>query len=176
MERRGIMQIKTAVFAMLFVGVGCSHAQKRTDLNQAQALGPPPAAKPMAAPPSQGDEVATNNESRAGRPGDAIYFDFDSYLLRDDARPELQKVAQEAKKATAVRIEGNCDERGTTEYNLALGDARARAAATYLGRLGVPKKELSTISYGSQRPKVMGHSESAWSKNRRDDFKISTVQ
>ena len=171
------MHIKTAVFAILLAGVGCSHAQKKTDQNPAQVLrGPPPAAKLMTAPPSQGDEVATNNESRAGRPGDAIYFDFDSYLLRDDARPELQKVAQEAKKAKAVRIEGNCDERGTTEYNLALGDARARAAATYLGRLGVPKKELSTISYGSERPKVMGHSESAWSKNRRDDFKISTVQ
>ena len=171
------MHTKTVVFAMLFVGVGCSHEQKRSDLNQAQALRrPPPAAKLMTAPPSQGDEVATNNESRAGRPGDAIYFDFDSYLLRDDARPELQKVAQEAKQAKSVRIEGNCDERGTTEYNLALGDARARAAATYLRRLGVPKKELSTISCGSERPKVMGHSESAWSKNRRDDFRIWTVQ
>ena len=171
------MQIKTAVFAMLFVGVGCSHAQKRSDLNQAQALrGPPPAAKPIDAAQTQGDEVATTIDNRAGQSGDAIYFDFDSYLLRNDAQPELQKVAQEAKKAKAVRIEGNCDERGTTEYNLALGDARARAAATYLQRLGVPKKELSTISYGSERPKVMGHSESAWSKNRRDDFKISTVQ
>ena len=171
------MHVNTAVFAMLLLGAGCSHAQRKTDMNQAQALrGPPPAAKPIAAAPTQGDEVATTNDSRAGQSGDAIYFDFDSYLLRDDAQPELQKVAQEAKQAKSVRIEGNCDERGTTEYNLALGDARARAAATYLRRLGVPERELSTISYGSERPKVMGHSESAWSKNRRDDFKISTVQ
>jgi peptidoglycan-associated lipoprotein len=105
-----------------------------------------------------------------------IYFDFDSYLLRNDAQPELQKVAQEAKQAKSLRIEGNCDERGTTEYNLALGDARARVAATYLQRLGVRKHKISTISYGSERPKVPGHNESAWSQNRRDDFKLSTIQ
>ena len=167
------MHVKTAVFAILLAGVGCSHAQRKTD--QAQSLrGPLPAATSMT--PAQGDEVATNDDSRAGRSGDAIYFDFDSYLLRNDARPELQKVAQEAKRAKSVRIEGNCDERGTTEYNLALGDARARAAATYLERLGVRKNKVSTISYGNERPKVMGHNEAAWSQNRRDDFKLSTVQ
>lgn len=171
------MHIRTVVFAMLLVGVGCSHAQKKTDLNQTHALrGPPPAVAPITAAPTQGDEVATNNDSRAGQRGDAIYFDLDSYLLRDDARPELQRVAEEAKNAKAVRIEGNCDERGTTEYNLALGDARAQAAATYLKRLGVHKPKISTISYGSERPKATGHDESAWSQNRRDDFKISRVQ
>lgn len=165
------MHVKSAIFAMFFAGVGCSHAQTKPDRNQAQVLRElQPAAKPMTAARAQGDEVATDQNSRAA--GEAIYFDFDSYLLRNDARPELQQVAQEAKKAKAIRIEGNCDERGTTEYNLALGDARARAAETYLERLGVRRNKISTISYGSERPKVPGHDESAWSQNRRDDFRI----
>jgi peptidoglycan-associated lipoprotein len=119
---------------------------------------------------SQDNEMASDQNSRVA--GEAIYFDFDSALLRNDARPELQKVAQEAKRAKAIRIEGNCDERGTTEFNLALGDARARSAATYLERLGVRKNRISTVSYGSERPRVPGHDESAWSQNRRDDFRI----
>ena len=165
------MHIKTAAFAMLLVGVGCSHAQTKPDQSQAQALREPrPAAKPMTTTRSQDNEVASDQDSRAA--GEAIYFDFDSALLRTDARPELQKVAQEAKRAKAIRIEGNCDERGTTEFNLALGDARARSAATYLERLGVRKNKISTVSYGSERPKVSGHDESAWSQNRRDDFRI----
>ena len=165
------MHVKTAAFAMLLVGVGCSHAQTKPDQSQAQALREPrPAAKPMTTTRSQDNEVASDQDSRAA--GEAIYFDFDSALLRNDARPELQKVAQEAKRAKAIRIEGNCDERGTTEFNLALGDARARSAATYLERLGVRKNKISTVSYGSERPKVSGHDESAWSQNRRDDFRI----
>lgn len=165
------MHIKTAAFAMLLVGVGCSHAQTKPDQGQAQALREPrPAAKPMTTAQSQDNEVASDQNSRAA--GEAIYFDFDSALLRNDARPELQKLAKEAKRAKAIRIEGNCDERGTTEYNLALGDARARSAATYLERLGVHKNKISTVSYGSERPKVSGHDESAWSQNRRDDFRI----
>ena len=165
------MHVKTAAFAMLLVGVGCSHAQTKPDQSQAQALREPrPAAKPMTTTRSQDNEVASDQDSRAA--GEAIYFDFDSALLRTDARPELQKVAQEAKRAKAIRIEGNCDERGTTEFNLALGDARARSAATYLERLGVRKNKISTVSYGSERPKVSGHDESAWSQNRRDDFRI----
>jgi peptidoglycan-associated lipoprotein len=119
---------------------------------------------------SQDNEMASDQNSRVA--GEAIYFDFDSALLRNDARPELQKVAQEAKRAKAIRIEGNCDERGTTEFNLALGDARARSAATYLERLGVRKNRISTVSYGSERPRIPGHDESAWSQNRRDDFRI----
>ena len=165
------MHVKTAAFAMLLVGVGCSHAQTKPDQSQAQALREPrPAAKPMTTTRSQDNEVASDQDSRAA--GEAIYFDFDSALLRTDARPELQKVAQEAKRAKAIRIEGNCDERGTTEFNLALGDARARSAATYLERLGVRKNKIATVSYGSERPKVPGHDESAWSQNRRDDFRI----
>jgi peptidoglycan-associated lipoprotein len=71
-----------------------------------------------------------------------------------------------------VRIEGNCDERGTQEYNLALGERRARAAYEYLVTLGVNPGQLEMISYGKENPAVQGSGESAWSKNRRDDFRV----
>ena len=163
------MHIKTAAFAMLLVGVGCSHAQTKPDQSQAQALREPrPAAKPMTTARSQDNEMASDQNSRVA--GEAIYFDFDSALLRNDARPELQKVAQEAKRAKAIRIEGNCDERGTQEYNRALGERRALALREALAKAGVSPDRIRTISYGKDKPVDSGHDESAWAKNRRGDF------
>ncbi len=103
-----------------------------------------------------------------------IYFDFDSYKLSDVARAALAKNAQYIKKDTAdkVQIEGNCDERGSDEYNLALGERRAKAALDYLVTMGVPANRLSFISYGKEKPADPGHSEAAWAKNRRDDFTV----
>jgi peptidoglycan-associated lipoprotein len=104
-----------------------------------------------------------------------IYFDFDAFKLSDQARATLVKNATELlKKAPAakVRIEGNCDERGSDEYNLALGERRAKAAQQYLVTLGVPENNLSVISYGKEKPADPGHDETAWSKNRRDEFVV----
>jgi peptidoglycan-associated lipoprotein len=102
---------------------------------------------------------------------DAVFFDFDSALVRDDARPILQKVASMLRKAKeSLNIEGNCDELGTTEYNLALGEQRARAAKEYLVRLGIPPNKITTVSYGSQRPKYPGHDDGDRARNRRDDL------
>jgi peptidoglycan-associated lipoprotein len=105
-----------------------------------------------------------------------IYFDYDKYDLKADARDIM---AQNAKSlsdhATAtIRIEGNCDERGTDEYNLALGEKRANAAKDYLVNYGVNAARISTISYGETHPMDPGHSESAWAKNRRDEFKVQS--
>jgi peptidoglycan-associated lipoprotein len=102
-----------------------------------------------------------------------IYFDFDKYNLRDDARRILDRNAEILKTNPDVKIviEGNCDERGTNEYNLALGDNRAKAARDYLIRLGIDASRITTISYGEERPVAMGHDEGAWSQNRRGDFK-----
>jgi peptidoglycan-associated lipoprotein len=112
-------------------------------------------------------------ESTKNKEGDAIYFDFDSATLRDDARPVLQTVADTMRgRRGSVKIEGNCDELGTVEYNLALGDHRARAAKDYLVRMGVSAARITTLSYGSQRPKDPGHDETAHAKNRRDDFVV----
>jgi peptidoglycan-associated lipoprotein len=103
-----------------------------------------------------------------------IYFDFDAYVLSQEARATLVKNAELIKKdpAVKVRIEGNCDERGSDEYNLALGERRARSAMQYLITMGIPAERLSVISYGKEKPAEPGHNETAWTKNRRDEFAV----
>jgi peptidoglycan-associated lipoprotein len=119
-----------------------------------------PAPDVAALPPAPGD--------------DAIYFNFDSALLGDDARSALKKLATTLSKQSreALVIEGNCDETGTIEYNLALGEQRARSAKEYLSHLGVPARDIRTVSYGSTRPKFPGHDDASHAKNRRDDLRV----
>jgi len=103
-----------------------------------------------------------------------IHFAFDRFDLRPDAREVLDKHAKwlTAHPEFSVRIEGNCDERGTVEYNMALGQRRAASAMKYLVDLGVGKNRISTVSYGKERPLDPGHNEEAWAKNRRDHFNV----
>ena len=111
----------------------------------------------------------------AGELGTMIHFDFDRYDLKPEARQVLTRKAEIMKQYPEIKlvIEGHCDERGTAEYNLALGERRARAAADYLVNLGVASGKLSIVSYGKDRPLDPGHNEAAWAKNRRDEFKPS---
>jgi peptidoglycan-associated lipoprotein len=104
-----------------------------------------------------------------------IYFDFDSASLSESARSTLSKNAAVLAKAESanIRIEGHCDDRGSAEYNLALGERRARAAQQYLTALGIKPGRLAVVSYGKEKPVVQGDNEEAWSKNRRDEFVIS---
>jgi peptidoglycan-associated lipoprotein len=104
-----------------------------------------------------------------------IHFDFDKYNLRPEDRTILGSHADWLLKNAGykVKIEGNCDERGTEEYNMALGQRRADEAKKYLLNMGIAKKRISTISYGKDRPLDLGHDEDAWAKNRRDDFVLS---
>jgi len=159
--------------ALLIIGVagGCSHQQPTKTATlpaQAVATARPAPAVTHALPPAP--PVAPADSGKGDRDL-AVFFDFDSALLRDDARPILQKVASVAQShKAAVRIEGNCDEVGTVEYNLALGEHRAIQAKDYLTKLGVPPTRIRTVSYGSQRPKADGHDEQAHAQNRRDDF------
>lgn len=101
-----------------------------------------------------------------------VFFDFDKYNLKADARDRLAKNADFIKEHPNMifTIEGHCDERGTNEYNLALGERRANAARDYLTSLGVPPSQLKTISYGEERPFCTEHTEACWAKNRRDHF------
>jgi peptidoglycan-associated lipoprotein len=101
-----------------------------------------------------------------------IYFDFDKYNLRDDAKRTLESNAKVlmANPRARILIEGHCDERGTTEYNLALGEKRASTARDYLIRLGVDASQISIISYGEERPVALGHDEESWATNRRGEF------
>jgi peptidoglycan-associated lipoprotein len=101
--------------------------------------------------------------------GDRVYFDFDQSSLREDGRATLTKQAEWLKKYTnyPITIEGHCDERGTREYNLALGERRANAVRQYLVAQGLPADRIKTISYGKERPEVVGSDEGAWARNRR---------
>jgi len=106
---------------------------------------------------------------------ETVYFDFDKSDLRQDTRDVLSKNAEIILKspvALKVQIEGHCDERGSAEYNLALGERRAKSAVKYLTTLGVRADILSTISYGKEKPAVQGNNEAAWAKNRRAEFVI----
>ncbi|MBI2341137.1 MAG: peptidoglycan-associated lipoprotein Pal [Deltaproteobacteria bacterium] len=101
-----------------------------------------------------------------------VHFDFDKYSIKSEYEGTLKSNAgwlQNSKKAVVV-IEGHCDERGTAEYNIALGDRRAKSAKNYLTNLGIDDKRLSTISYGEEKPLASCHEESCWWQNRRADF------
>lgn len=100
--------------------------------------------------------------------GDRVFYDFDKYSLKPEARKSLERQAEWLKKFPNIRVlvAGNCDERGTREYNLALGERRANSAKTYLASLGVAADRIRTISYGKERPTALGSNEAAWAQNR----------
>jgi peptidoglycan-associated lipoprotein len=132
------------------------------------------------APPSADPTMLAAKEAQAGvavteervSQFDDVRFDFDKSEVREDGRKTCQVVAGYLKKNPGAKllIEGHCDERGTSEYNMALGDRRAAAVMTYLVSLGVSKAALSTVSFGKERPLDPGHDEGAWAKNRRAHF------
>jgi peptidoglycan-associated lipoprotein len=109
-------------------------------------------------------------------PADNIYFDYDSFQVAETSKPTLSNVADYLTKnpGATVTISGHTDARGTTEYNLMLGDQRAKAAHDYLVRLGIDPIRIKTISFGEERPAVPGETEESMSKNRRDEFSTGT--
>ncbi len=117
----------------------------------------------------------TLEDINANSPLADIPFEFDSAVLLDEARTMLDHHAEWLNRHPSVTllIEGHCDERGTVEYNLALGERRAAAASSYLTSLGIPANRLKTISYGKEFPLDPGHTEAAWARNRRDHFQIT---
>jgi peptidoglycan-associated lipoprotein len=153
-------------------GVGCARTP----------LPPPPAPKAQATRPAAPAAPAAvplpQVPARPLPPPTAVkqvsvFFDFDSYALRPEAGPLLQQIAATARRdGRGIKVEGHCDERGTPEYNLALGDSRARSAQSYLNSLGIPKDKIDVVSFGDRRPKALGHDESAWAQNRRGDVMV----
>ena len=101
----------------------------------------------------------------------SVYFDYDSYVVRDDAKPVVQNHSGylTKNKTRKVLIQGNTDERGGSEYNLALGQKRAEAVRKAMGALGVPETQMEAVSLGKEKPKAEGHDEAAWAENRRAD-------
>jgi len=121
------------------------------------------------------DEEKARQERRVAKvEAESIYFDFDKSFIRLEYRSVLKEKAVFLKDNPGIhiRIEGNCDERGTSEYNLALGERRANSAAKFLVSLGISPDRIETISYGEERPLAVGSGEGAWAQNRRDDFVV----
>jgi peptidoglycan-associated lipoprotein len=158
--------------ALVLVAAGCAHEQKpqtEVTVKDEPKAETPPASPQMEVTAPKNDEGAAELDEvlRSTR----VYFDFDRDALKPEGMAALQKMATVLRKhpGLKVRIEGHCDERGTEEYNLLLGERRATVAQRYLADLGVPSTQLDTISYGDNRPLSEDHTEAAWAKNRRDD-------
>ena len=184
------MKIKPllCVLLLLFMAAACGKSQppvaRPTPPPPPPASGPtrpidPPAPmkEPMPPEPLPSDSVAGRSLDDLNRdsPLQPVFFEYDSSDISDAGRGTLQANAAVLKKypSWVVTIEGHCDERGTAEYNLALGERRAVAARTYLISLGIDPNRLRTVSYGSEFPFDPAHSEGAWSRNRRAHFVIT---
>lgn len=138
---------------------------------------PAPVREPIPPEPLASDSVASRSLDDLNRdsPLQPVFYDYDSNELNNAGRTVLQGNAAVLKKypTWVITIEGHCDERGTAEYNLALGERRAVAARTYLVSLGIDANRLRTVSYGSEFPFDPAHQDSAWNKNRRAHFVIT---
>jgi peptidoglycan-associated lipoprotein len=154
---------RLAAIAILTLGIGLVGCQTTQDTQSTQSTDT-----------NEWDDGPTETTTRDVKPLtdlQTVYFDFDRSDIRPDARDALMANAEKIKQASgAVTIQGHCDERGSTEYNLALGERRAGAVKRYLVDLGVSSSQLQTVSFGEDRPAVSGHDESAWRYNRRADF------
>jgi peptidoglycan-associated lipoprotein len=158
--------------AVLFLGVGCARQPDGASVSASTAgyHGDQTVTVPASASrPDVRDYMATANMPD-------VHFDFDKYDIRPDAARTLDASASwlKANAKVQVLVEGHCDERGTSEYNLALGERRAMAARTYLVSLGIPVDRLKTVSYGKEFPFDPTHNESGWSKNRRAHFVLTS--
>jgi peptidoglycan-associated lipoprotein len=140
---------------------------------------PLPVGNPNGTIPVSPNEVATKGIPHPEiLQNDTIYFAYDKSAVRGGEEPKLADVANYMKSnpQNGLRITGNCDERGTEEYNRSLGERRALAAREYLAAQGIDPQRMDVISYGKDKPAVDGHDEAAWSKNRRDEFIVMTPQ
>jgi peptidoglycan-associated lipoprotein len=170
----------TLIATLAFVGCGGKKVQTAPPAPVA------PEAPPPAPPPPVADIVPQENEydrlkakssdelDRLGLLAD-IHFDFDKSDVRESDRPIINRNAEVLKKYDfmVVTVEGHCDSRGTVEYNLALGERRAKTAYDYLVSLGVPAAQLRTVSYGKEVPLCTEQTEDCWARNRRDHFAVT---
>ena len=182
--------LSSVVLAFVFAGFfGCAKKQMKTDQGQIKQVMPSTANNGSSATSDNGKSKREVTEAPPGpkeqpEPVEAgkdekaladIYFDLDRYDIKSGDSSILQKDYDWIKANNPrglIVVEGNCDERGTVEYNLALGERRAQAAEKYLVSLGVAKSKMKTISYGKSKPVDPGHDEAAWAKNRRDHFVV----
>lgn len=182
-EQNPVLRYGLSLLAVTFL-ISCGPvanppAPKWTSENPT-AVKPTPPAKPPAPPPADPGaksslDALRSGESATGGPLQDVSFDFDSATLSESARATLRSNADWLKSnaVARVQIEGHCDERGTAEYNMALGAKRAQAAMDYLATLGIAANRLSTISYGEEIPVCKEKTEACWARNRRARFVVS---
>jgi len=155
------------VVCVFIVATGCSRKPK-------PEVAPPPDTTESQAPPVTPSDTGTQIQTPAAPTVELrdVFFDYDKAAIRDDARSTLNENGKSLMNVSTVSVllEGHCDERGTVEYNLALGQRRADSVKNYLVQYGVDGSRISTISYGEERPFATGSDEGAWSQNRRVHF------
>src|SRR5262252_9780007 len=183
MHRRSRSHVTVFIFlGLALLLTGCPKRPAMTQVAAPPPAAPTPAPPPPAPTPAPPPPVATPAPPTPAPapPADyqpnpalkAVYFDFDKSLIRPGDAKTLDASADwlKANQNQLVRIEGNTDERGTAEYNLALGDRRVKAAMSYLVSKGIAADRMTTVSFGKERPVCTEHNESCWARNRRDDF------
>ena len=165
----------SAMLLLMFAGLilaGCG--DKKPEASQVAKQGDPEAMGPAESLETKVGATDNIMEGRTSGPMLPVYFEFDSSAIRGDQIERIETNAEFLKSnlGTRVRIEGNCDPRGTNEYNLALGERRALSAKKYLVNLGIDNVQLSTVSWGEEKLLLYGHDEISWAQNRRNDFVI----
>ena len=164
------LRMMVAIFMGLFLFVGCSSTSQEPVQQQEPLEEPAAPAQPKAKAPVDFAPGGLDPIDSRGRPISRIfYFEYDKAVLSaaDLASLELHAKILRRNSGRSLVIEGHCDERGTREYNLALGEQRANAVRSFLSSAGVSSRQIETVSYGEEQPSDPGHNESAWSKNRR---------
>ena len=158
--------LKFACMSAALLLAGCTHKQEA--VNTAPPPAPPPAERPMPAPVTSSIIPGSAEDLRVNV-GDTVHFGYNEYNMEDSDKATLQRQATWLQKYPSIRVtvEGDCDERGTREYNLALGARRANAVKEYLVSLGVSAARVETISYGKEHPICSESTEDCWAQNRR---------
>ncbi len=170
MKTRSMVILMSVMICSILVLTGCPKKPEETAMPEAQK---PAVEEPAPAPaPAEVKPEPAERSAAAAAGLKPIYFDFDRSFIRDDAKDIMKENASwlKANPRVKVRIEGNCDERGTIEYNQALGQRRASAAKKYLTDLGISASRVSLISYGKEKPVCSNATEDCWQQNRRDDL------
>lgn len=178
MKNKSMIYLSVIIVVGLFSLWGCPKKMEVASAPESQkeavtAPSTPEVTTTQAAPAAASESEESEERATVSGAGlKMIYFDFDKFFIRDDARPVMQANAEwlKAHPNVKVRIEGTCDERGTIEYNQALGQRRAASAKKYLTDVGVSPSRISLISYGKEKPACTDHNETCWQKNRRDDL------
>jgi len=184
MDRKSLIYLSFTLLVGIATLWGCPkktevttspEAQTQTEKEKsAAAMTPSTEAKTGEVTPGMNSEGSNEKSGMMAEGLKPIYFDYDKSFIRDDAKAVMKENAKwlKANPKATVKIEGNCDERGTVEYNQALGQRRATSAKKYLADMGISAHRISLISYGKEKPICNESDEACWQKNRRDDFAV----